>query len=71
MRVCWELDFLRTVAGCPANSLSGQERPPGVDRQTQRRGVLRGQCRKRACPDPFNCDRVPIVAFGLLLFVAC
>ena len=31
LRVCGELDFLRTVSVCPANSLSGKERPPGVD----------------------------------------
>ena len=70
LRVCWELDFLRTVAVCPANSLSGKEKPPGVDRQSQRRGILRGQCRERACLDPFICDRWPTVPFRLLLFAA-
>lgn len=38
LRVCWELDFLRTVDICPANSTPGKERPPGVDRlQAERR----------------------------------
>lgn len=37
LRVGWELDFLRTVVICSANSLSGKGRPPGADRQTQRR----------------------------------
>lgn len=66
--VCWELDFLRTVGICPANSISGKERPLHVHRQTERRGILRGQCREGACLDLFNFDKVPAVAFRLLLF---
>ena len=61
----WEVDFLRVVDICLENSISGKERPPGVCRQTGRRGILRGQQRRRACLDVFNCDEVPAMAFGL------